>query len=75
MILQSGTSISPGMIQKYGKYFAYQAGELVSPDFNSRNTSTDLLNLLLDLPANKFRDLIVDVSSVNPNSAQRLDLV
>lgn len=61
MILQSGTSISPGMIQKYGKYFAYKAGEAVSPDFGPYNSSTDLLNLLRQLPASMFREFDFEV--------------
>lgn len=65
MILQSGTSLSPGMVQKYGKYFAYKVGEIVSPDFGSSNSSSDLLNLLLDVPARMFRDFEVEVSNMH----------
>lgn len=60
--MQSGTSLSPGMVQKYGKYFAYKVGEIVSPYFGARNSSEDLLDLLLNVPANMFRDFEVEVS-------------
>lgn len=61
MILQSGTSTSPGMVQKYGKYFAYKAGEAVSQNFGPYNSSTDLVNLLRQLPASMFREFDFEV--------------
>lgn len=62
--MQSGSSISPGMVQKYGKYFAYQAGKIVDPNFGPRNTSQQLRQLLLKVPPKMFRDFMFDVSTI-----------
>ncbi|CAH1183790.1 unnamed protein product [Phaedon cochleariae] len=53
-IMQSSSPLNHIGLQKDPRYRAYALGRAMSPDFTSKNTSEDLLRLLMSLPGDKL---------------------
>lgn len=64
-ILQSGTALTPETLMKRAKFFAYETGKLFSPNFSTTNTSQELLNLLITIPAKNITYADFSVSGYN----------
>lgn len=50
-IIQSASAIAHFGVTRRARFLAYEMGKLLSPNFSETNSSQELLNMLLKVPA------------------------